>query len=111
MLQYDLSVPANRSTTITFTIAGSYTSETAVEATYRDLQANHLTYLQDKKERYAALAEKSKLSIPDAQLQQTFEWLKYNSDWLIRNVPEIGMGIMAGIPDYPWWFGVDVNTP
>lgn len=107
MLQYDLSVPANRSTAITFTIAGSYTSETAVEATYRDLQANHLTYLQDKKERYAALAEKSKLSIPDPQLQQTFEWLKYNSDWLIRNVPETGMGIMAGIPDYPWWFGVD----
>ena len=33
--------------------------------------------------------------------------MKYNSDWLIRSVPEIGTGIAAGIPDYPWWFGVD----
>ncbi|WP_372946665.1 trehalase family glycosidase, partial [Muriicola sp.] len=25
----------------------------------------------------------------------------------VRTVPEIGSGITAGIPDYPWWFGVD----
>lgn len=25
----------------------------------------------------------------------------------MRTVPEIGSGIGAGIPDYPWWFGVD----
>lgn len=106
-LHYDLSIPANGATTITFTIAGSYTSATAVDATYQDLQTHYLTYLQEKKERYTALAQKSKLSIPDAQIQQTFEWLKYNSDWLIRSIPEIGTGIMAGIPDYPWWFGVD----
>ena len=33
--------------------------------------------------------------------------MKYNSDWLVRTVPEVGTGIAAGIPDYPWWFGVD----
>ncbi|MGB5227361.1 MAG: glycogen debranching protein, partial [Eudoraea sp.] len=53
------------------------------------------------------LAEQSKLTIPDKELQNAFEWLKYNCDWLIRDVPEIGRGITAGIPDYPWWFGVD----
>ena len=47
------------------------------------------------------------MSIPDQDLQQAFEWLKYNCDWLVRSVPEIGTGIGAGIPDYPWWFGVD----
>jgi glycogen debranching enzyme len=36
-----------------------------------------------------------------------YEWLKYNTDWLIRNVPEIGIGLSAGLPDYPWWFGGD----
>lgn len=25
----------------------------------------------------------------------------------MQEVPEIGTGITAGIPDYPWWFGVD----
>ena len=28
-------------------------------------------------------------------------------DWFIREVPEIGRGIAAGYPDYPWWFGCD----
>ncbi|WP_367391350.1 glycogen debranching protein [Lewinella sp. LCG006] len=106
-LHYDLTLSPNGTASITFTIAGSYVSETALLATYKVLQANYLSFLKNKKERYAALAEKSKLSIPDPQLQQTFEWLKYNSDWLIRNIPETGKGIMAGIPDYPWWFGVD----
>ncbi len=38
-----------------------------------------------------------------------FEWLKYNTDWLIRNVPEQGRGLSAGLPDYPWWFGADAS--
>jgi glycogen debranching enzyme len=27
----------------------------------------------------------------------------------VRDVPEIGRGLSAGLPDYPWWFGTD-NT-
>ena len=61
----------------------------------------------EKKLRYEQLSQQSKLTIPDKQLQETFEWLKYNCDWLVRTVPEIGTGIGAGIADYPWWFGVD----
>jgi len=38
-----------------------------------------------------------------------YEWVKYNNDWLVREVPEIGRGLSAGMPDYPWWFGCD-NT-
>ncbi len=53
------------------------------------------------------LASNSKLTIPDKKMQETFEWLKYNCDWLVRTVPPIGTGITAGLPDYPWWFGVD----
>jgi glycogen debranching enzyme len=26
---------------------------------------------------------------------------------LVRKVPEIGTGLGAGIPEYPWWFGTD----
>ena len=106
-LEYSVFLPSRSVKTITFTIAGSYTSEAAVESTFEDIQANFNAYLSKKKERYQKLAERSKLSVPDKDLQQAFEWLKYNCDWLVRTVPEIGTGIMAGIPDYPWWFGVD----
>ncbi len=98
---------ANDQSVWNVTIAGSYQSEVAAIKTFQNLQAHSLHLLQQKKERYHELAAHSKLTIPDKDLQETFEWLKYNCDWLIRTVPEIGSGMTAGIPDYPWWFGVD----
>ncbi|MGB5645854.1 MAG: glycogen debranching protein [Muriicola sp.] len=106
-LSYSVSLAAKESRTIQFAIAGSYVSENAALATYKTLQTESLSLFKEKRDRYAQLANQSKLTIPDKHLQQTFEWLKYNCDWLVRTVPEIGTGITAGIPDYPWWFGVD----
>lgn len=106
-LSYDLNVSGNEEQTIEFIIAGSYTSKDKALATYKNLKENSLVYFKEKQARYQQIASRSKLTIPDKQLQETFEWLKYNSDWLVRTVPEIGSGISAGIPDYPWWFGVD----
>ncbi|MBT8282181.1 MAG: glycogen debranching protein, partial [Muriicola sp.] len=107
MLSYPVILKPGETKTISFTIAGSYVSEEAMLKTYHALQDNWVSLLEEKQGRYSQLAEMSKLTIPDKQLQQTFEWLKYNCDWLVRTVPEIGSGITAGIPDYPWWFGVD----
>lgn len=106
-LIYPISIPAHSTTTINFVIAGSYTSQEQATETYNDIFASYREDILSKKERYKQLASQSKLTIPDKNIEQTFEWLKYNSDWLIRTVPEIGSGITAGIPDYPWWFGVD----
>ncbi len=106
-ISYTLEIPSRETRTITFAVAGSYHSEEAALDTYRSLQSNPLALLEEKKKRYERLAAHSRLTIPDTVLQQTFEWLKYNCDWLVRTVPEIGSGITAGIPDYPWWFGVD----
>jgi glycogen debranching enzyme len=106
-LSYPISLQPKESKIIQFAIAGSYISEAAALATYETLQSQSLALFKEKQTRYAQLANMSKLTIPDKHLQQTFEWLKYNSDWLVRTVPEIGTGITAGIPDYPWWFGVD----
>ena len=106
-LTYPVNIPGNGQWIITFTVAGSYQSKDAAIQNYRDIKENPNQDLEKKKERYLQLASNSKLTIPDKNVQQTFEWLKYNSDWLVRTVPEIGTGITAGIPDYPWWFGVD----
>lgn len=107
LLGYHLSVPAKSKEVITIILAGSYNSVSESIKNYRHLEKNLEQEMLTKRDRYRNLAEKSKLSIPDKKLQQTFEWLKYNSAWLVQEVPEIGTGITAGIPDYPWWFGVD----
>lgn len=106
-LRYALNVPSGNTQVINFVIAGSYTSESEARATYTDLKRHASEMLKEKYERYQQLAARSRLTTPDSVLNETFEWLKYNSDWLIQEVPEIGRGITAGIPDYPWWFGVD----
>ncbi len=106
-LSYDLVLPPGGTEHVRFAIAGSMSSEAEAKATYSDLLENAGRLLEEKNKRYSALADQSKLTIPDSALQQTFEWLKYNSDWMIQEVPGIGRGITAGIPDYPWWFGVD----
>ncbi|MEN8789530.1 MAG: glycogen debranching protein [Flavobacteriaceae bacterium] len=92
---------------INLVIAGSVASSEDTEQTYRNIREKYALLLEQKNERLARLAGFSKLTIPDKELEQTFEWLKYNCDWLVREVPGIGTGISAGIPDYPWWFGVD----
>lgn len=103
----NLFLPSQETHLINYTIAGSYHSREAAIQNYQDLKANWPTYLQQKKKRYQHIAQTTKLTIEDKEIQEAFEWIKYNCDWLVRTVPEIGSGIGAGIPDYPWWFGVD----
>ena len=104
---YDISLSANETKVLNFVLAGSYTSKENAVASYTSISKNIYSDFEKKKIRYEKLASQSKLNIPDKRIQETFAWLKYNSDWLVRTVPEIGTGITAGIPDYPWWFGVD----
>ncbi len=102
-----VEVPAQGQTVIPMIIAGSYQSVQQADKTYQEVQANAADLLSAKKERYQKIAEQSRLTIPDKELQRAFHWVKYNTDWLVRDVPEIGRGLAAGLPDYPWWFGVD----
>ncbi len=106
-LDYAVSMEGNCFQIINFIIAGSYTSKEDALNTYRELQNNIVADFNEKQDRYKLLATNSKLTVPDKKIEETFEWLKYNADWMVRTVPEIGTGIGAGLPDYPWWFGVD----
>ncbi|MGB3465298.1 MAG: glycogen debranching protein [Cyclobacteriaceae bacterium] len=106
-LTYELNLRKNEQTIVNFVIAGSYESKKAAVSTFTKIRDSYPELFKAKNERYRQLALQSKLTIPDKQLQQTFEWLKYNCDWLVQTVPGVGTGIVAGLPDYPWWFGVD----
>ncbi len=92
---------------IRFCLSGSYHTEKEAIASYEYVIADYTKLFEDKSKRFTNLKSITALNTPDSTLNLAFEWLKYNTDWLIREVPEIGRGITAGMPDYPWWFGVD----
>ena len=106
-LEYLVEIPAKSEKTLNFAITGSYISKEEATNAHHSILENFIPLALAKKARYMELTKQSKLTIPDKDLQETYEWLKYNCDWLVRTVPEIGTGIGAGIPDYPWYFGVD----
>ena len=106
-LDYKLRLEPGENRSLVFIIAGSLVSEERALQEYDGISAGYRDLLQQKRDRYKELERRSRLTIPDKEMQQAFEWLKYNCDWLLRSVPGTGSGIMAGIPDYPWWFGVD----
>lgn len=108
-LKFSVSVASGQSVIIPIYIAGSYESEEALRSTFNLLKAKADKLLQAKATRYELITNTSKLAISDPGVQQMYEWLKYNTEWLVRSVPQQGTGLSAGLPDYPWWFGCD-NT-
>ncbi|MFK7906324.1 MAG: hypothetical protein AB8B69_14430 [Chitinophagales bacterium] len=108
-LQYEVNIEAKGKTLMRFFIAGSAQTEKMAMLNFQEIRQNYEAYLKAKQKRYERLASTSKLTIPDKDIEEAFEWVKYNTDWLVRNVPEFGTGLGAGIDDYPWWFGCD-NT-
>jgi glycogen debranching enzyme len=103
----DITLPAGTEQIIPIFISGSTESELKALETFADIRSNLQSDWLAKKDRYETIQELSQIAIPDQELQQAFEWTKYNTDWLVREVPEIGRGFGAGLPDYPWFFGVD----
>ena len=102
-----VKVGGNESRTVKYFISGSSQSEQDARETYDFIYKNHLQLLREKIELYEKVNETNQLTINDKNLEQMFRWTQYNSQWLVRDVPEIGRGLSAGIPDYPWWFGTD----
>jgi glycogen debranching enzyme len=105
--QYNLTVSPKATSSFPLVFSGSEKSELEALKTYEELKLNASSFLQKKKTRLLNVNEKSKITLSDKELEKGFRWIKYNTDWLIRDVEGQGRGLCAGLPDYPWWFGVD----
>lgn len=91
---------------LTYKVSGSYLSFEHAKSEH--LRLNESTKLLAAKiDRMSKIESFSRLTTGDDAFDEMFTWTKYATDWLIRDVPEIGRGLSAGIPDYPWWFGAD----
>ncbi|MCS6847083.1 MAG: hypothetical protein RMN52_05135 [Anaerolineae bacterium] len=94
--------------TIRFAIAGSAASRDAALATHRRLLSQHEALLAAKQAQCRAILETSQLITPDERLNEAATWSKLINQMFVRDVPGIGRGVGAGLPEYPWWFGIDV---
>ncbi|MGI6222214.1 MAG: hypothetical protein ACOYJG_01235 [Prevotella sp.] len=105
-----IKVAPHASKTIRLYISGSLKSEShsaqMIETTMRELP----DLFKEKQRRYKKIDQTAELLIPDSKLQQAYQWGKYSTDWLIRDVEGLGRGISAGLPDYPWFFSNDQST-
>ena len=104
---FEISINKNSSMDLTFVVSGSAQSENEAVKSFTHLLQNHDGLLATKKKHYDSILNRARIAIPDRALQEVFQWNKINLEWLVRDVPEMGRGLAAGLPEYPWWFGTD----
>jgi glycogen debranching enzyme len=108
--QHRLTVAPHASASVTFVFAGSARSSNAAENTWANLAQHHATLLARKKALYASVLERARIRIPDRRLQEVYNWVKVDAEWLVREVPGIGRGLGGGLMEYPWWFGTETYS-
>ncbi|HEX4387811.1 MAG TPA: GH116 family glycosyl hydrolase [Steroidobacteraceae bacterium] len=107
---HTVTVGPHATATLTFVVSGSTSSEQDAIATYQYLASNHVALLAEKVARYGAMINRARIRIPDAKLQEVYNWTRINMEWLVREVPGIGRGLSAGFMEYPWWFGTETYS-
>ncbi|HET9995073.1 MAG TPA: hypothetical protein VFQ18_06685 [Candidatus Acidoferrum sp.] len=97
-------------------IAGSLEGRAAAEKTYQHLTADYATLLQESAEYYRDYLQRTvSVELPDAQIQQAYDWARVSVlQGLVTN-PTLGTGLVAGYrtsgtsqrPGFAWYFGRD----
>lgn len=105
-LYHALTLNPGECTTLRFLVAGSFVSPDDCLAQYRCLDSGQ-DFMAAKKNRYAALLDRSRVRVPDPGFNDTYNWIKVHTDWLTMDAGPYGRGLAAGFPEYPWWFGCD----
>lgn len=90
-----------------FYVSGSVKNTTELEQNLIVAKENIEKCFDEKQQRYAEIDRRAAITIPDTLLMQAYQWGRYNTDWLVRDVPGMGRGVNAGLPDYPWFFSND----
>lgn len=92
---------------ISFAISGSMISfDDAISTNYQLLEFNEKKR-EEKESSFRELLEKSKISIPDKELETTYNWVKINTRWLEMDLEGYGHFLGAGAIEYPWLFECD----
>ena len=97
-------------------MAGSVNGATDAENTYRKLTTSYPALLRESADYYAKYLDQTvSVQLPDAQLQQAYDWARVSMlQGLVTN-PYLGIGLIAGYrtsgssqrPGFAWFFGRD----
>jgi len=90
-------------------IAGSSVSEAAALETFARLYIDVGRLRQTKAEHYSRLTQQARLQSPAEPINQAFHWSKLACQMLVRQTTAYGPAVSAGLPSYPWWFGIDTE--
>src|SRR5882762_1042826 len=97
-------------------MAGSLDGRPQAETTYKKLAAGYADLLRASTEYYRKyLADTVSVELPDAQIQQAYDWSRVSVVQGIVNNPFLGTGLVAGYrtsgesqrPGFAWFFGRD----
>lgn len=101
-----LEVPENGTSTFCLKVSGSLVSFEQVKTRLAAITDFQTIYLE-KQKCYQKLFDRSALSIPDKELEERFYWNKAHVEWQTIESEPVGTGLVAGIPEYVWFFGCD----
>lgn len=107
IMTVDLDIPAHSQKYLRIYISGSLKNSQELNQNLAFVKSRLPDLFEEKKNRYIKIANTAELSLPDTLLQKAYNWGKYATDWLRRDVPGLGRGLSAGLPDYPWFFSND----
>lgn len=97
-------------------MAGSMNGRADADTTYQHLSSSYAQLLKDSAEYYANyLRDTVNLNLPDAQLQQAYDWSRVSELQGMVSNPFLGTGLVAGYrtsgdsarPGFAWFFGRD----
>ena len=97
-------------------IAGSVEGRAAAEKTYQHLTTAYVELLRESTEYYRDYLGKTvSVELPDAQIQQAYDWSRVSVFQGMVNNPYLGTGLVAGYrtsgesqrPGFAWFFGRD----
>lgn len=107
VLEYELEPAPKRPAVLEFVLCGGIDGQSEAAAVLQRVRARAGELLARKQVRSDYLQSLSDLEVDDPSITRAWDWLKWNIDWLVLEVPGVGRGITAGAPDYLWWFGCD----
>lgn len=96
--------------TVYFYFAASDQGIEDLKTNLNRIEKEQKALLEEKLSTYRKLSCRASLAYEkEPVLEQMYLWTKYINDWIIRKVPGTGRGVVAGYPEFPWWFGNDTN--
>ncbi|HEY3370429.1 MAG TPA: hypothetical protein VGK10_06255 [Prolixibacteraceae bacterium] len=107
VLSLPCDLPAGKSFRFRFYISGSLTGIGEIDRNISTVRSKLSDLFFRKKNRYTTIEQTAEIRVPDQLLESAYNWGKYSTDWLVRDVPSLGHGLSAGLPDYPWFFSND----